>query len=214
MTRLEYPDPIDTVDHHGTSKAVGIGPLLYAVVRPDEPRRVMVAGHADTVFGPDHRFQEVRRDGELLHGPGVADMKGGLVALLAALEVILERDLAPDLGIDVVISGDEEIGSPSSIPTMNAVGRRACAALVVEPRMVGGGVARARAGSANLTFVVTGRSAHAGRALRDGRNAVVAAADLVGRVNGDTRRHRSVSISPRSTEGMPSTRCPTGRPCG
>ncbi len=172
------PPEVASIDHLGHRQRVQRGPILHGRHRPGERRRLLVMGHADTVFGPDHPFQTVERVGNHLHGPGVADMKGGLVAFLAALDVIERDGLAPGLGVDLVVNGDEEVGSLASEATMLDRGRTACAALVLEPRMADGSVARARSGSANLTFSVAGRSAHAGRELNSGRNAVLAAARL------------------------------------
>lgn len=189
------PPEVSAVDHLGNRQRVQQGPILHGRHRPDQQRRLLVMGHADTVFGPDHPFQTVERVGDQLHGPGVADMKGGLVALLAALDVIDRDGLAPGLGLDVVVNGDEEVGSLASEATMLDRGRTACAALVLEPRMADGSVARARSGSANLTFAVAGRSAHAGRELHRGRNAVLAAARLAISISEIARDDLGVNVA-------------------
>lgn len=174
-TTITDLDPLRRIDHTGARRAIRSGPVLRGRFRSGCARRVLVMGHADTVFGPDDPFQSVERSDGRLHGPGVADMKGGLVCLLAALELLERHQLAPDLGIDICVNGDEEVGSLASQAIIADCGRAASAALVLEPRMADGSLARARAGSANLTFSVIGRGAHAGRALAEGRNAVVAA---------------------------------------
>jgi glutamate carboxypeptidase len=133
----------------------------------------------DTVFGADHPFQEVRwLDDETIGGPGVADMKGGLAVMLRALEAV-ESVGAPGLGYEVVINSDEEVGSPGSAALIAAAAAGKKAALTYEPSALPDGtLAAARPGSGNFSLLVEGRSAHAGRNPEDGRNALLAAADL------------------------------------
>ncbi|MBS0659750.1 MAG: hydrolase [Verrucomicrobia bacterium] len=148
--------------------------------RPDAPNRVLLGGHYDTVFGPEHSFQQTRRDGELLRGPGVADMKGGLCVLLTALTAF-EAAVGPDcsLGWTVVLNPDEEIGSPWSRPLWVEEAGRHDFGLLVEPALPGGKLARARKGSGNFEVRATGRAAHAGRDPHLGRNAIRLLADFV-----------------------------------
>jgi glutamate carboxypeptidase len=200
-TEMVAVAPTEVVDHDGTPRAVPCGPVLRASARSACHRRLLVVGHADTVFAPDHPFQSPWREGERLRGPGVADMKGGLVAMGLALGAILERDLAPGLGVDVVVVGDEEVGSVASAPVLAAATRRAEAALVLEPALPDGSLARARPGSGNVTFVVNGRAAHAGRALREGRNAVVAAAALAAEAHRLTDQRPGLGVNVAAVHG-------------
>lgn len=168
------------VDGHGEVHPISYGPVLRASFRPEQKRRVLILGHADTVFGEDSSFQHVRRDGDLLRGPGVTDMKGGLVMLTRAIRSIQRHDLAPKLGIDVLVNSDEEVGSFGSSPTFGDAASKATSgvALVLEPRLPDGTHAGARPASANIDLVITGTAAHAGRALAEGRNSVIAASEL------------------------------------
>ncbi|MEL7089300.1 MAG: M20/M25/M40 family metallo-hydrolase, partial [Planctomycetota bacterium] len=76
-----------TVRDDGTVGQVAVADALVAVRRPHAPRRVLLNIHLDTVYGPEHPFQTVAQpEPNLLRGPGVADAKGGLVVMLAALE--------------------------------------------------------------------------------------------------------------------------------
>ena len=85
--RFEEPAAIEAVDTAGRTTAVEHGRHLHLTVRPDAPMQLLFTGHMDTVFGADHEFQQTRwlEDG-VLNGPGVADMKGGLAVMLAALK--------------------------------------------------------------------------------------------------------------------------------
>ena len=83
--RLVPPSPVETVAPDGEVGTVAHGDNLHLTVRPDAPVQLLFTGHMDTVFGADHAFQSVFwREDNVLGGPGVADMKGGLAVMLAA----------------------------------------------------------------------------------------------------------------------------------
>ena len=177
---LREAAPVEAVDPTGKSFAIEHGRNLHLVVRSDAPVQLLLTGHMDTVFAADHAFQALTwiEDG-VLGGPGVADMKGGIAVMLAALEAVERSPLAAKLGYEVVINSDEEVGSPGSAALIAAAARGKRAALTYEPAALPDGtLAGARPGSGNFSFVISGKSAHAGRNPEDGRNAVVAAADL------------------------------------
>jgi glutamate carboxypeptidase len=172
--------PVEAVDASGKAYPIEHGRNLHLVVRPRAPLQLLLTGHMDTVFGIDHAFQSLTwlEDG-VLGGPGVADMKGGIAVMLAALEAVEASPLAGRLGYEVVINSDEEVGSPGSAALIAKAAQGKRAALTYEPAALPDGtLAGARPGSGNFSFVIAGRSAHAGRNPEDGRNAVVAAADL------------------------------------
>ncbi len=171
--------PVEAVAADGTVHQIGHGQHLHAVVRPDAPVQVLLTGHMDTVFAVDHPFQAQRwLEPGVLNGPGVADMKGGIAVMLAGLSAIEAAGAVPNLGYEIVINSDEEVGSPSSAPLLTRCAAAKVAALTYEPALPDGTLAGARAGSGNFSIIVTGRSAHAGRNPDEGRNAVLAAADL------------------------------------
>jgi glutamate carboxypeptidase len=177
---LREAAPVDSVTPSGERVAVQHGRNLHLAVRPKAPVQLLFTGHMDTVFAADHPFQHVSwREEGVLGGPGVADMKGGLAVLLAALKAVEETPLAASLGYEVVINSDEEVGSPGSAALIAAAARGKKAALTYEPSALPDGtLAGARPGSGNFSLIVQGRSAHAGRNPEDGRNAVLAAAEL------------------------------------
>src|ERR1044072_3629135 len=104
---LKEAAPVEAVTADGTLEPVAHGRNLHLVVRPEAPIQLLFTGHMDTVFGADHWFQDVSLDGDIMRGPGVADMKGGLAVMLAAL-LAVEHAGASGLGYEVVINSDEE----------------------------------------------------------------------------------------------------------
>ena len=178
--RLEDPAPVSAIAADGREMAVQYGQHLVLSVRPAAQRRFLLTGHMDTVFPAGHSFQQQTwLDPETLNGPGVADMKGGIAVILAALKAFETDPAAANVGYDVMINSDEETGSLSSAALIARLAQGKAAALTYEPSALPDGtLAGARAGSGNYSLIVTGRSAHAGRNPQDGRNAVVAAAAL------------------------------------
>ena len=174
------------------------GRHLVVRVRPNAERRVLLSGHMDTVFAADHPFQACDWiDGNRLRGPGTADMKGGIALMLAGVQAFERSE--PNLGYDILINSDEETGSLSSARLIDELAHGKIAALTYEPSLPGGRMARARPGSGNFSAVVTGRSAHAGRNPEEGRNALLAAADLALRLAGLARP--GLSVNPAAIDG-------------
>jgi len=201
LLRLENPAPVEAVDASGRTLKVQHGRHLHLTVRPTARVQLLFTGHMDTVFGTDHAFQETRwlEDG-VLNGPGVADMKGGIAVMLAALKAVEASSAADRVGYEVVINSDEEVGSPASAALLAQAARGKRAALTYEPAALPDGtLAGARPGSGNFTMVVRGRSAHAGRNPEDGRNALLAAADLALRL--ERLKRDGLSVNPSRIEG-------------
>jgi glutamate carboxypeptidase len=209
VLRLEQPQVVEAVDADGKTVQLKHGRHLHLTVRPTAPVQLLFTGHMDTVFAADHAFQQTRwlEDG-VLNGPGVADMKGGLSVMLAALKAV-ERSPASDrVGYEVVINSDEEVGSLGSAALLAQAAQGKNAALTYEPAALPDGtLAGARPGSGNFAIVVHGRSAHAGRNPEDGRNALLAAADLALRLDGLKRDGLTVNPS-RIDGGSPSNVVP------
>ena len=179
--RLGDAAPVEVIDPDGSRREIAYGQNLHLSVRPEAPVQLLLTGHMDTVFGADHPFQFFHwiEPGKVLGGPGVADMKGGIAVMLAALKAIEAGPERGAIGYEVVINSDEEVGSPGSAALIAKAAHGKSAALTYEPAALPDGtLAGARPGSGNFSFVVKGRSAHAGRNPEDGRNALVAAAEL------------------------------------
>lgn len=198
---LRDPAPFTAIDEAGHKAELAHGRHLVLRVRPQAERRLLLTGHMDTVYPADHPFQEQhwREDGVLV-GPGVADMKGGLSVIFHALLAFERSADAARVGYDVMINSDEETGSLASAALIAELARGKHAALTYEPSALPDGtLAHARGGSGNYSMTFTGRSAHAGRNPRDGRNAVVAAADAAVRLK--ALEHDGLSVNPAKIDG-------------
>lgn len=160
---------------------------------PDGRRPVALIGHADTVwplgtltrwpFGVDYAAGTAT-------GPGCFDMKAGIVQLLHAVSA-----LSDPAGIEILITSDEEVGSPTSRPLIEELGRAAAAALILEPSR-GGALKIGRKGTGLYRLEVVGRAAHAGLEPEKGANALVALAEVIGRVGAIARPVAGTTVTP------------------
>lgn len=195
------PAPVSAIAPDGTERETANGAHLVLSVRPQAARRYLLTGHMDTVFAPAHPFQTLRwLDSETLNGPGVADMKGGIAVILAALKLFEASPVAASVGYDALINADEETGSLSSAPLIAELAAGKAAALTFEPSALPDGtLAGERPGSGNYSAIIKGRSAHAGRNPQDGRNAILAAADLALRLK--ALEAPGLSVNPARIDG-------------
>ncbi|WP_156254471.1 hydrolase [Sandarakinorhabdus oryzae] len=192
--------PATQLDATGQERSLAHGDNLHIVKRPDAPVRVLLTGHMDTVFAADHPFQACRwMDADTLNGPGVADMKGGIAVIKAALTALEASPFADAIGWEVVLNSDEEVSSPGSAPMLAEAAKRCHLGLTFEPALPDGTLAGARAGSGNFSAAIHGRAAHAGRNPQDGRNALLAAADLALRLA--TLAGDDLSVNPAKIDG-------------
>lgn len=174
---IEPLAPSERVRPDGETSSIDHGAAVRVRVRPEAAIQIALTGHYDTVFPAAHPFQAIRRDGDVLHGPGTADMKGGLSVMLAALQVFEAAPGAKRVGYEILLSPDEEIGSPASAPLLAALGAKSHLGMTYEPALADGALVDARKGSGNYSIIYRGRAAHVGRAFGDGRSAVLAAAE-------------------------------------
>ncbi len=176
--------PVEVVSPAGTINTLERGQNMLVSVRPQAPVQILLTGHMDTVFDTNHAFQSLNwLEDNVLNGPGTADMKGGIAVMLAALKAIEESPQRDMIGYDVVINSDEETGSQGSAALVAARAQGKLAAFTYEPALADGTLAGARPGSGNFSITIKGKAAHAGRNPEDGRNALIAAADLGLRLN-------------------------------
>ena len=191
-----------TVADDGSVRLEAHADALSITARPEAPIQVVLTGHYDTVFPAESPFQRVvsRADGAL-NGPGIADMKGGISVLLGALEAFETHPQRHRVGWTVLLSPDEEIGSPASAPLLAELGARGHVGLTYEPSLPDGTLAGARKGSGNFHLIVTGKAAHAGRAFDEGRNAIAGAAMIAAALHALNGQREGVSVNVAKISG-------------
>jgi glutamate carboxypeptidase len=167
---------------------------------PGSGPRLLLIGHMDTVFEPGTVGERpFRIDGERATGPGVSDMKGGLLAGLHALAVLQSLGRRPS--VTFVANPDEEIGSPFSTPHIRRLAAEHDAVLVLECARANGDIVSARKGIADFEVTITGRAAHAGVEPEKGRSAIVEAARQVLALHALNGRWPSVTVNAGLIEG-------------
>lgn len=180
--RIAFPS-YQLLDDSGTERQFETGPALRwdLGVHPlrGAQRRLLWTIHYDTVYEPADPFQSCQRLPEnRLRGPGVIDAKGGIVIMrYAAMAAARFLDWS-DKGLTLILTPDEEIGSPASLSLWKDIAPEFEFAMLFEPTMADGSLVRSRKGTGTFTFVVRGRSAHSGRNFAAGRNAVVRACSI------------------------------------
>jgi glutamate carboxypeptidase len=159
--------------------------------------RALLIGHMDTVFDPGTTVERPFRmaDG-VAYGPGVTDMKSGLLAGLYALKALIgQRSGLPFERLVFVANPDEEIGSPTSTPHIQALAADADMALVLECARANGDIVSSRKGILDLRVVVHGRAAHAGVEPEKGRSAILEAARIIGELHDLNGRWPGVTVN-------------------
>lgn len=181
------------------------GGHLYA--RPRERERgapvQLLLGHSDTVWsrGAVERMPVEVEDG-VMRGPGVFDMKGGLVEIVFALKALRELELHTPLTPVVFVNSDEEIGSPESTRHVRRLARRASRSLVLEPALgPEGRLKTSRRGTGNFEIRVVGRSAHTGLAPEEGASAIEELAHVIHALHALSDPERGIGINVGRVEG-------------
>jgi len=169
-----------SVDRRSHAPADGeqqLGDLVIGTLEGAGGPAILLVGHTDTVFDEGTVAERPFRieDGRAL-GPGVSDMKGGLLVGFAAVEVLREAGFDGFGRITYVCNPDEEIGSPFSGPVIREMAPRFDAAFVLEGARENGDVVSSRKGITDYVIAIEGRAAHAGVEPERGRNAILQAA--------------------------------------
>lgn len=188
---------IPMIDMRGNTSLQSVGKALFIRKRPELKRRILLSGHMDTVYPASSSFQTTRYiNDKCVNGPGVADMKGGLIVMLHALNAFEASPSAENIGWDVFINADEEIGSLASGHFLSSIAENYTAGLVYEPAMTSNGMlAKNRRGSGKLTVIATGKAAHAGRAFDEGRNAICYLAEVISAIHALNGQMEGVNIN-------------------
>jgi len=164
---------------------------------------VALIGHLDTVFPPG-KFEGYRVDGALRRGPGVLDMKGGLVVVAFALRGLAEAypgGLGALPPVRIVVVSDEEVGSPEGAGVIRRSIGGSEAALVFESGRAQDAIITRRKGTGNVTVVGQGKAAHAGNAHAEGKNAIWAVARWVDAAQQLTDYERGVTVNVGTISG-------------
>ena len=163
-------DVIEMPSCPGSEYTVDVADHLLAT-KPGSGKRMLMIGHVDTVFPLDSPFQTFTRSGDTAYGPGVSDMKGGLVVMLYALKALNHFGALEDKAISILLNSDEEVGSLSSRKYVEEQAALHDYGLVYESSG-NNRLTRARKGLGQARFVVNGRASHAGGAHQQGRSAI------------------------------------------
>jgi glutamate carboxypeptidase len=164
---------------------------------------VALIGHLDTVFPPG-KFEGYRVDGSLRRGPGVLDMKGGLVVVAFALRGLAEAypgGLGALPPLRIVVVSDEEVGSPEGADVIRRTIGGSGAALVFESGRAHDAIITRRKGTGNVSVVGQGKAAHAGNAHAEGKNAIWAVARWVDAAQQLTDYERGVTVNVGTISG-------------
>jgi glutamate carboxypeptidase len=154
---------------------MGFGDCVRATFPHPTPNQpgILIMGHLDTVH-PLGTLAKLpfRRDGDRAWGPGICDMKGGNYLALEAVRQLGRAGVPTRLPVTVLLTSDEEVGSPSTRDLIEAEASRHRYILVPEPARPDGGVVTGRYAIARFNLAATGRPSHAGARLADGRSAI------------------------------------------
>jgi glutamate carboxypeptidase len=193
---------IDRRQHEPEGGEEQLGDVVIGTAWGRGGRRLLLIGHMDTVFSEGTAADwPFRVEGTRAFGPGVIDMKSGLLGGLFALEALREAGFESFGRISYVCNPDEEIGSLFSKPIIRDIARDSDAALVLEGGRENGNIVSARKGVADVVIDVTGRAAHAGVNPGRGRSAVVEAARKVLALDQLSGRWPGVTVNPGVIEG-------------
>ena len=174
--------------------------------RPESPPGLptqLLLGHCDTVW-PAGTLEEMplEVDSDVIRGPGVYDMKGGLAGLVFALRALRELGLEPEVDPVVLVNSDEERGSPDSRRVIEKLAGRSARAFVLEPALGPQGKLKiARKGGGRFRIEVTGKSAHAGLEPEAGASAILELSHVIQKLHALNDPHRGVSVNVGVIEG-------------
>jgi glutamate carboxypeptidase len=190
---VEHGWEVERRSHDGEPR---LGDLVVGRLRGAGGPSVLLVGHTDTVFDDGTAAERpFRVDGERATGPGVSDMKAGLLVGFFATHVLQDVGFDGFGTITYVCNPDEEIGSPWSRETIRAEADRADVGFVLEGARENGDVVSARKGVSDYRIEVVGRAAHAGVEPERGRSAVLEAAHKTVALQGLNGRWPGVTVN-------------------
>ncbi|MBV9734775.1 MAG: M20 family metallopeptidase [Acidisphaera sp.] len=157
---------------------------------------IFVAAHLDTVWSLGTLAgMPYRIEGERAHGPGIYDMKAGSFLAVHAVRSILAQKVPTKRPIVLLLTPDEEVGSPTSRALIEREGSQAACVLIPEPADATGACVTARKGVGRFSMTVAGRGAHSGSAFTEGASAVVELAHQILRIDGMVDLDRGITLN-------------------
>lgn len=152
-----------------------LGKALLITKRPDADIQILLGGHMDIAYSKTKKLKKALVQGDRLIGRGSVDMKAGILILLNVLISLEKSPFAKRIGWQVLITPDEELGSPGSRSLWLKACKGKALALLFEPSLPNGHIVSSRKGSANYSLSIQGKASHAGRAYDEGENAILSA---------------------------------------
>jgi glutamate carboxypeptidase len=186
------------IERFKTDEEDRFGDMLRVTCDPgrNEPG-ILVLSHVDTVhpIGTLAGPLPFRREGNKVYGPGVYDMKGGLVLAIAAYRQLAHDKVTRRLPLTFLFNPDEEVGSVGSRKAIEQEGARHCYVLVTEPKRGGGKIVTERKGTGRYVVRARGRPAHAGTSHHKGKSAIRAMAEVILAIEGFTDYERGITTN-------------------
>ena len=195
LATQDIPTERVTQSKHGDCIRAMVGAEPVSTSPTNAPTNIVLMGHRDTVFpdGEVSRRPFTIKDG-IAYGPGVADMKAGLVMNAFVLAAFRKFGGAPSPLVGL-FTGDEEIGSPEGRPVIEAEARRARVVFNSEPGRVSGNVVTGRKGGVFSAFRITGRAAHSGGNFSEGLSAIQELARKIQAIHALTDLARGITLN-------------------
>ncbi|RLC04642.1 MAG: hypothetical protein DRH90_08085 [Deltaproteobacteria bacterium] len=147
--------------------------VVRSSAQPPADKQVLLVGHMDTVFPEDTDFNWYKADNDKSYGPGVIDMKGGLVAGIYALKALDKSGLLKHIPVTFVFNSDEEIGSRNSIDLIQKEANSSAFAFVLEAGGLENEIVTGRKGNLTIELHIEGRAGHAAFATKDKPSAIL-----------------------------------------
>lgn len=206
IARHRFMSTLAELDYEAREAGIPDGPR-HVYARPRKRKRgaplQLIVGHYDTVWPigtiGDRPFAV---DGNIVRGPGVFDMKGGLVQIILAIKTMRDLGLKPDLTPVIYVNSDEEIGSRTSTRHIRQLARRAGRALVIEPAMGdAGNIKTERKGIGRFTITVHGKAAHAGLDPEGGASAILELSHVIQKLFAMNDADKDITINVGTIDG-------------
>lgn len=180
-----------------------VGDVLIGRWNPQPGQNgILLLAHIDTVFASGTlEHWPVRVEGKRILGPGVMDMKGGIVVALSAVQWLRTHQQMPARPITILFTTDEETGSGASRGIIEELARQAELVLCLEPALPNGAVKTARKGTGNIEIVARGKAAHAGADHALGRNAIEELAHHILAAQRQTNYERGTTLNVGIVQG-------------